>query len=190
MSQTDPIAELLTRIRNAMHARYNELDAAAFARARSDLPRAAGRGIPCGDRSRGRSATRRNAAAGTALLADARARHSRASSASASRACAATRARRICRRCSGAMGRASGVHAARRDDRPRGAAQKVGGEILLQGLVGDYVAHRKTADSARKERQGHARRRRAQGRRAQGQARDASCIRASTDRDHGRSKSW
>jgi len=25
MSQTDPIAELLTRIRNAMHARYNEL---------------------------------------------------------------------------------------------------------------------------------------------------------------------
>jgi small subunit ribosomal protein S8 len=26
MSQTDPIAELLTRIRNAMHARYNELE--------------------------------------------------------------------------------------------------------------------------------------------------------------------
>jgi small subunit ribosomal protein S8 len=26
MSQTDPIAELLTRIRNAMHARYNQVD--------------------------------------------------------------------------------------------------------------------------------------------------------------------
>jgi small subunit ribosomal protein S8 len=26
MSMTDPIAELLTRIRNAMHARYNELE--------------------------------------------------------------------------------------------------------------------------------------------------------------------
>ena len=26
MSQTDPIAELLTRIRNAMHARYNQVE--------------------------------------------------------------------------------------------------------------------------------------------------------------------
>jgi small subunit ribosomal protein S8 len=28
MSQTDPIAELLTRIRNAMHARYNQVEVA------------------------------------------------------------------------------------------------------------------------------------------------------------------
>ncbi|HEX4209092.1 MAG TPA: 30S ribosomal protein S8 [Candidatus Binataceae bacterium] len=28
MSQTDPIAELLTRIRNAMHARYNQVEIA------------------------------------------------------------------------------------------------------------------------------------------------------------------
>ena len=41
MSQTDPIAELLTRIRNAMHARYNQVEVAAFADARSDLPHAA-----------------------------------------------------------------------------------------------------------------------------------------------------
>ena len=54
MSQTDPIAELLTRIRNAMHARYNQVEIAAFARARSDLPGAAGRGLSGRNRNRRR----------------------------------------------------------------------------------------------------------------------------------------
>lgn len=38
MSQTDPIAELLTRIRNAMHARYNEVEL-AYSRLREAICR-------------------------------------------------------------------------------------------------------------------------------------------------------
>ena len=96
MSQTDPIAELLTRIRNAMHARYNQVEL-PHSRVREAICRVLlAEGFLAGIETPGEG-YKKKLMLGLRYSPHAGAGYSRACSASASPACGATPGPKRCR---------------------------------------------------------------------------------------------
>ena len=130
MSQTDPIAELLTRIRNAMRARYNQVEIAHSRMREAICSVLVAEGFLAGMEVTGEGYKKRLVLAlrysptREAVIRGIQ----RVSRPSIRRYAGAKTMPRV----AGGLGSASGVDAARRDDRSRGAAQNVGGEVLLK----------------------------------------------------------
>ena len=179
MSQTDPIAELLTRIRNAMHARYNQVEV-PHSRMREAICRTlSAEGFFGGVEVAG-EIPKKKLVVGPALFGRARTgdpgnrtrQPPQPAPLRGSEFDAAGAARDGC---------AGGDDAARRDDRSRGAAQKgrrrSSAEDLVEG-TGD-VAHRQIAGGSGKRREGASSRATCSRSRAPRASSNSSCRRAS-----------
>ena len=155
MSQTDPIAELLTRIRNAMHARYNQVEV-PHSRMREAICRMlSAEGFLGGVEVAGEIPNKK-LLVGLRYSGDARTGDP-GNRARQPPEPAALRGRELDAARTARDGRAGGDDAARRDDRSRGAAQESRRRNSAEDLVGRTgdVAHRQIAGAPRKGREGH-----------------------------------